>query len=324
MNRLLSITTALFAAILFLLSCTAEKTVPVISAFFPASDTTINVGKELLFHPEIESDLTFSYQWFLNDSLSSREALYLFTPDHSGQYSIKLLVSNRFGSDSSLAKVTVLPREYQIDFEELTLGTSGYWNGSDGSGTFTSGGAGFTNNFNASKLQWDGFGYSNLNDTLSNLAENRYSVYDSHNHSNHFALYSYSPTSPSFVTFSLDKPVPILRFDVCTTTLAALLVLNGSTTLKKFGGTGGNDPDFLKLVVTGLDQNGNTTGNIEFYLADYRDNQNENDYLIKQWTTVDLTALGRVKKLYLTLQSTWDTAAQPDFAIDNITYYDPE
>ena len=54
-----------------------------------------------------------------------------------------------------------------VTFDDLTLPAESYWNGSDGSGGFTSGGVHFSNNYDAEWGAWDGFSYSNLSDTTT-------------------------------------------------------------------------------------------------------------------------------------------------------------
>ncbi len=315
---------ALSLSLILFNACNKEKTIPELTDLLPVSDTTINVGKELLFHAEVLTDLTFKYQWFVNDSLLSTEPAFLFTPAKSGNYLVKVRVSNRHGYDSLLAEIKVLPREYIIDFEELALGNSSYWNGSGGSGKFTSGIASFTNNFKATKPLWDGFSYSNLNDTLNAETGNMYSVFDSHNRNNQFAVFNYTPAIPSFITFDSEKALNMISLKISNTTPTALTILNGSPSLLKFGGYSGNDPDYLKVIITGIDPNGNSTGTVESFLADYRDSNNLNDFVLKRWTLVDLSSLGKIKKMYFSVQSTWEGSTFLSFALDEIKYYDPE
>jgi hypothetical protein len=63
-----------------------------------------------------------------------------------------------------------------IDFEDLALSAESYWNGSDGSGAFTSGGATLSNTYNAEWGSWDGFAYSNLTDTTTEGFAGQYSA----------------------------------------------------------------------------------------------------------------------------------------------------
>ena len=68
--------------------------------------------------------------------------------------------------------------------------------------------------------------------------------------------------------------------------------------------------DYIKLVFTGS-KAGTTTGTIEFYLADFRDNNQTYDWTYAEaWQWVDLTALGEVDQISIdfisTKQNTYD------------------
>jgi len=84
------------------------------------------------------------------------------------------------------------------------------------------------------------------------------------------------------------------------TTYAYYSMRDGDAFAKKFGGLSGNDPDWFKLSIGGLDPGGAATGAVEFYLADFRCG---NHTIVKEWTWVDLTPLGRVAALQFTLSS---------------------
>jgi hypothetical protein len=78
---------------------------------------------------------------------------------------------------------------------------------------------------------------------------------------------------------------------------------NGDAFAKKFGGTNGNDSDWFKLTINAY-QNGNLkTEKVEFYLADFRFADNSKDYMVKDWTFVNLTSLGGLDSLKFTLTS---------------------
>ena len=57
-----------------------------------------------------------------------------------------------------------------------------------------------------------------------------------------------------------------------------------------------NNYGWLKLVITGKDATGMTTGKVEFYLADFRNTATPKG-IVKVWTKVDLTSLGKVHRL---------------------------
>jgi hypothetical protein len=78
---------------------------------------------------------------------------------------------------------------------------------------------------------------------------------------------------------------------------------DGYAPAKKFGGSSGNDPDWFLLTITGKDASGGKTGTVEFYLADYRFEDNSKDYIVENWECVDLSSLGVVKSLEISLNS---------------------
>lgn len=80
-------------------------------------------------------------------------------------------------------------------------------------------------------------------------------------------------------------------------------LLKGDSFAKKFGGRDGNEPDFFRLIITGLDANNQKTGETEFYLADYRFSDNSKDYIVNSWETVDLRPLGTVSQIIFSLES---------------------
>ena len=61
----------------------------------------------------------------------------------------------------------------EVTFEDLTLALESYYNGSDGAGGFSSGGAHFNNYYDDTYgPYWEGFSYSNTTDTTTNSYTN--------------------------------------------------------------------------------------------------------------------------------------------------------
>ena len=109
---------------------------------------------------------------------------------------------------------------------------------------------------------------------------------------------------------------------VTNTTYAALTMLNGSYPATKFGGDDGNDEDYFKLIITGLDDGGSAVGTQSFYLADYRFADNSLDYIVDEWTTIDLTSLAGARKLEFSFESSdvgnYGINTPTYFAMDNL------
>jgi hypothetical protein len=92
----------------------------------------------------------------------------------------------------------------------------------------------------------------------------------------------------------------------------------------KFGGEDGDAADFFILTISGLDASEVVTGSVEFVLADYRFEDNADDYIVTDWSWVDLSSLGSVSGLAFSLASS-DTGGgfintPAYFAMDDLVY----
>jgi hypothetical protein len=203
-------------------------------------------------------------------------------------------------------------------FEDLSLPAESYWNGSDGTGTFTSGHATFNNSFTdwgGGYVNWTGWAYSNMTDTTSPEYTNQYSTIAGSgcNSMNYGVGYVDAYAANPAVTFASQT---LTGAYFTNTTYAYYDMLNGSAFSKKFGGSTGDDPDWLVLTITG--KNGSeVTGTIDFYLADFRSDNAAEDYIANQWTYVDLGGLGEVTSLEFSMNSS-DTG---NFGINTPTYF---
>ena len=212
----------------------------------------------------------------------------------------------------------------RVTFEDLTLPAESYWNGSDGSGGFVSGGVHFSNNYDADWASWDGFSYSNLTDTTTMGFGAQYNAITGlgQGGSVNYAVAYVGWAAPP--TMTLGEPGFVAGLYATNSNYAYYSMLEGDAFAKKFGGAGG-DPDFFKLTITGRDADGKVTGTVDFYLADYRFEDNGEDYIVDTWAYVDLTSLGVVMSLEFALSSSdvgdWGMNTPGCFAIDTIIYY---
>lgn len=201
----------------------------------------------------------------------------------------------------------IIAGDYMIaDFEDLNLGLDSYWNGSDGSGGFISGDVHFYNDYNAAWSSWNGWAYSNITDNSTAGFVNQYSAMPGTGFNNGTGIggnygvgYVFGAPVLDF-TDSLSHEVAGLF--VTNSTYATRSMKDGDTFSKKFGGEGGSDPDYFKLMVWGHN-NGSSTDSVEYFLADYRFENDTMDYLIQSWQWLDLRSLGRVDSLMFALKS---------------------
>ncbi len=208
------------------------------------------------------------------------------------------------------------------DFDDLSLTLESFWNGSDQSGGFTSGGAYFNNNYDSTYESWDGFAYSNITDTASSGLAAQYNAITGvgQNGSTNYGLSFIGWTELPFIT--LDTAGIVDGLYITNNNYAYYSMLNGDAYAKKFGGASGDDEDWFLLTITGKDSGGSTTGAVDFYLADYRFADNSEDYIVNTWEYVDLSSLGMVKNLEFNLSSSdvgdWGMNTPAYFALDTV------
>ncbi|MEM6965119.1 MAG: DUF4465 domain-containing protein [Bacteroidota bacterium] len=194
------------------------------------------------------------------------------------------------------------------NFENIQIELDSFNNGSDSSGGFSSGDIFLPNSFEISfgYESWTGWSISNTTDVTTPGFDNQYSSITGggHNGSDNYAL---AYTAGGSVNLNLEgnaQGKPALGFWVTNGTYAYLSMLEGDQFAKKFGGITGDDPDFFLLTIKGFTGGALTLDSIDFYLADFRFTDNSQDYIVDEWTYIDLTSLGPVDSLTFSLSST--------------------
>ncbi len=206
-------------------------------------------------------------------------------------------------------------------FEDMNLGTQGFYNGSDGKGGFASGNFRFFTSYTKSDYgdYWSGFAASNKTDVTTAGYTNQYSAITGKgvNGTPNYAVGYPFPVS----TITLKDTI-VSGLYVTNSTYAYLSMKNGDGFAKKFGGESGNDPDWLLLTIQGFDSDGKSTGEVSVNLADFAYSNNANDYILNTWKWVDLKKLGRISKLEFSLRSTdnndYGMKTPGYFCIDNL------
>lgn len=213
------------------------------------------------------------------------------------------------------------PETDLVTFEELPLGTSGYWNGSDGSGGFRSGNVFFINHYNSAYQAWSGFAYTNHTDTVTGDYSNQYSSVagSGADKSLKYGVFYFSGT-PDTLIFEIPEKITGIAF--CNSTYAYKAMKYGTPFNKKFGGDSGNDPDWFKITLTPLGSDGSELGYVDLFMADFRFDQKSQDYIANVWTTIDLSEFGFIKGIKITMSSSdsgdWGMNNPAYVCIDNI------
>jgi hypothetical protein len=88
---------------------------------------------------------------------------------------------------------------------------------------------------------------------------------------------------------SFSSPQPIQSIDITNATFTYFSLLEGDQFANPIGGDDGNEPGFFSVTISGTDADGNETGSFEHFLADFRSDDSEDDFIVEDWQTVDVS-----------------------------------
>ena len=166
---------------------------------------------------------------------------------------------------------------------------------------------------------WTGWAVSNVTDVMNTGYDNQYSVVSGS------GAAGSSTYGVSFVVgessmrndLGLNGSVTFESIMVNNTLVAHHIIENGNMFSKKFGGETGDDPDYFILTIKGRTGGQLTADSINFYLADYRFADNSQDYIIDQWTKIDVSQFGSEEELVFSMSGS-DTG---QFGLNTPTYF---
>ncbi len=143
-----------------------------------------------------------------------------------------------------LSPLVATSRATVVDFEDpsLSLAPNSYWNGSDNSGGFTSRGVYFGNSytdFGGGYVVWDGWSYSNVNDTTTPGFSNQYASYAGAGAggSASYALGYIDLYDGALPSITIPGGMQVQSAMFTNTTYAGLSMLYGDQYAKQFGPT---------------------------------------------------------------------------------------
>jgi hypothetical protein len=231
----------------------------------------------------------------------------------------------------TLSAVTLITGQAQalVDFEDVgaSLPAESHWMAPTPSELYTPVEETFTSNNTEfvqtvtnwdTMVSWSGFTYSNETDITTEGYTNDTSAYAGTPGNTYSVCYVDSYAGAQEIVFDIESTISGMW--VTNTTYAYYSMLNGDGFAKKFGGEIGTDPDWFKLSITGTGSSGSET--VDFMLADFTSENSSEDYIIDNWTWVDLSELGDVSTLSFALSSTdnndFGMKTPAYFAFDNL------
>ena len=186
--------------------------------------------------------------------------------------------------------------------QDVQLGSNGIWQPPIGSNEMSSGGWLFTNN--TQNGYWGGFTASNRTDLNQSGMNAQYTAASG---------CGYDGSTQYAVAYTMGVQTDVYAADGQLHTVTGCYVTNNLWTYQDilqggygeqpYGGPTGNDPDWFKVTATGKNAGGQTVGTLDFYLADYRFANNEEDYVLNTWEWFDLSPLGDVATISFSLSS---------------------
>lgn len=203
------------------------------------------------------------------------------------------------------------------DFEGLLTDSETFLNGSDGSAGYEVGNIFMPISYDSDFDFWTGWAISNTTDTTTAGRDNQYSCISGSgvNGSSSYAV-TYLIGSTYFKPVNQAEGGVVNGFYINNSTYTYLSMKDGDQFAKRFGGENGTDPDYLYVTIK---KYGTEAGadSLNVYLADYTSDDPQEDYLLSEWTYVDLSGFGDVDSLSIEMHSS-DVGA---FGINTPTYF---
>ena len=303
----------------FTVECLAEDLPPVVAnPLAPISFTdypqTLNFDLSNVFDdPDNNNE-------FIEITIQSCPSEITATIDYSDMLWVTRTTSNAFTNKTLVIRATSNGKHVDMNvsvsgvevvitvgtatFDDVALGANGYWQGESGDNEMFSGGWIFTNYYMPEYSFWGGFTASNHTDMSQSGLNAQYTAATGA---------GYDGSTQYGVAYCMGVQTDVYASDNQSHTVTGCYVTNnlwayqnmhdGDATATPFGGTSGNDPDWFKLTATGKNASGQTVGTAEFYLADYRFTNNDEDYILNTWEWFDLSTLGAVHTISFSLSS---------------------
>ena len=189
-----------------------------------------------------------------------------------------------------LLLISYLGVHAQVYFED-EVSTGEFINDSSPNAGFMFDNLFFPNTYDANFDFWTGWAISGMTDVTTPGFMNQYSAIAGEG-ADGTPAYAVSFASPeSYVTLDVNQPqgmITLPSVQVTNSTYAYLSMRDGDDFAKKFGGETGNDPDFFLLTINTYFEN-QLQETIPFYLADYRFEDNSQDYILDEWIEIEFS-----------------------------------
>ncbi len=239
----------------------------------------------------------------------SNELEYVFIPDRMADYEMTFEVMNDNGADTSTVYISVLKHIEFDTFENFTIPKKARLILLPDSATnfIIDTTAVLNNSFNADTSMWYGFAYSSIvSVTTASVTTSCIGT----------AYTTTSSSSSQYMAMNCNDSdnVPIIQFnkgyvprsiDIANDNYTFMVSRYGTQLLTTDSVTVTigymNTGDYITLGINGLTESGDISGTVYYSLVDCRTENSSHFTRLNDWTTVDLTSLGKVYGLYFNI-----------------------
>jgi len=203
------------------------------------------------------------------------------------------LVAGLFSCEKDEIKIPATPLKtiYTIDFEDVSLPSKGYLDSIQGG--LISKGFTFENSY---------LGYFSNGFAVSSIVN-----VDTEGYGNMYASFAGSGalSSKNYLLatnnagIKFPSATQLVSMDITNSTYAALSMKNGDSFAKKFSG---KDKDFFKVWVKGYAA-GKVKDSLEVYLANFQFADSTQNFIQKEWKTIDLSKFVAIDSMNFKLES---------------------
>ncbi len=266
----------------------------------PTNGFEVDISDTLFLEPQVIYDNNSTYQWSLNGEVipNSNSRIMMVIPNQKyGTNVYQFKVSNEFGFDIDTIAVKALVK---VDFEEFKLDANKYSIGYNGKSIRTSKILNLPVTNDSVKNYWSGFAFSNqYRTTQSDSAIYQFNAYSlnggDEKSKNFLVFYEDIFGNDQFLSFNDGKSHTLGTVAITNSAYAYWIMKIGDISPKANPFT--SPKDWFVVTISGYDENGLLTKELNYPLADFTSTNRNDNYIIDTWTNIDLSALGNVSKV---------------------------
>ena len=294
-----------------------------IAPVIEAKNTLADLGTEITLEAKVKDGTKpYNIVWMngkhqvLSEETTNAETLtFRHVPTECDDYLVKVTDANGKTAIDT-CRVIVMGEAITATFENLYLTPESYNDGERLPGSFVSGTYLFNNTCVPEMNYWYGCSFSNRTSILfENIRTDQFNsaAGAGYNGSNNYVVCYPQGTAIEILNDFEDN---IKGFYVTNNAWVIDAIRNGDG----YTEGGFRKGDYLRLNVKGIDSFGEEKS-FDYFLADYRAEKEEDHYYLDTWQWVDMSELGKMKKIVFTMGSTrgnlYGMTTPSYFCIDN-------